>query len=69
MRRRAKAFLDYTRAGPLKWLVMVAELDGRGSRYSVALVAEYAENDKKTAQSHVKQLQKAIDWKPASRKS
>lgn len=64
--RKAEAFLDFTRAGPLKHLVVVAELVN-GERYSVAYVAEYPEDQQKAARAHAKKIQAALDFVPKAR--
>lgn len=59
---RARAFVDYTRAGPLKWLVVVAELDDQGGDRSVAHVASC--NTKKQAIAHAKRVETALRFRP-----
>lgn len=65
MNRRASAFVDYTRAGPLMYIVAIAELDERGQPYHVVHVAKHAL--KKDAESHVKKLKAALNFRPKTK--
>jgi hypothetical protein len=59
-RTTGTAFLDYTRAGALEYLVMVAEFDDRNEHIGAVCVARYGEAEKRDAEAHVRGLRDAI---------